>query len=116
MEIENILRIIWLCLMVVVFILMIIYWVRDLKKSNKYWDDMFAHLEVFKTSMAKEHELLKRVQAFDEWLDGYCGIMHTNVSLDNNEFNNGVANAADDIQESFLNHLGEYVDGKESSD
>jgi hypothetical protein len=102
--------------MVVVFILMTIYWVRDLKKSNKYWDDMFAHLEVFKTSMAKEHELLKRVQAFDAWLGEYCGIMHTNASLEDNEFNNGVASAANDIQESFLNYLGEYVDGEESSD
>ena len=116
MEIENILRIIWLCLMVVVFVLMTIYWVRDLKKSKKYWDDMFAHLEVFKTSMKKEHDLLKAVQAFDEWLDTYNAIMHTNAELEEDNFNLGVMHAAEDVQENFLKFLGEYVDGKESDD
>ena len=116
MEIENILRIILLILMIVVFTLMTIYCVRDLKKSNKYWDDMFAHLEVFKASMKKEHDLLKAVQAFDEWLDTYNAIMHTNAELEEDNFNLGVMHAAEDVQENFLKYLGEYVDGKESSD
>ena len=116
MEIENILRIIWLCLMVLVFTIMTIYWVRDLKKSNKYWDEMFAHLEVFKTSMKKEHDLLKKVQAYGEWLDTYHALMRTNFKLENTEFNDGVLSGTRDIEESFLNYLGEYIDGKESSD
>lgn len=116
MEIENILRIIWLCLMVVVFTLMTIYWVRDLKKSDAYWKEMNAHLEVFKTSMKKEHDLLKAVQAYGEWLDTYHALMHTNVKLEDTEFNNGTLTAAADIEGKFLEMMGEYVDGKESSD
>lgn len=116
MEIENILRIIWLCLMVVVFTLMTIYWVRDLKKSDAYWKEMNAHLEVFKTSMKKEHDLLKRVQAYGEWLDTYHALMHTNVKLEDSEFNNGTLTAAGDCLGEFLNTMGEYVDGEESDD
>lgn len=116
MNFGEILDIVWTILAIIAFIGIIIFTIKDIKKSNKYWDDMFAHLEVFKTSMKKEHDLLKKVQAFDAWLGEYCGIMHTNASLEDNEFNNGVANAANDIQESFLKYLGKYVDGKESSD
>ena len=116
MEIENILRIIWLCLMVVVFILMTIYWVRDLKKSNKYWDDMFAHLEVFKASMRKEHDLLKAVQEFGDWLDTFHALMHTNVKFEDTEFNKGILTAAADIEGKFLEIMGEYVDGSNEQD
>lgn len=111
MEIENILRIISLCLMIVMFTLMTIYWIRDLKKSNKYWDDMFAHLEVFKTYMRKEHDLLKKVQEYSEWLDTYHALMRTNVKLEDSEFNRGTLMAAGDIEDEFLRYLGEYVDG-----
>lgn len=111
MEIENILRIVSLCLMIVMFTLMTIYWVRDLKKSNKYWDDMFAHLEVFKTSMKKEHDLLKKVQEYGEWLDTYHALMRTNVKLEDSEFNRGTLMAAGDVEDEFLRCLGEYVDG-----
>lgn len=113
---ENILSIIFAIVLICAVITLTIYTIRDIKNSDRYWKRMEAEVDLFSASLKKEHELLKRVQAFDEWLGGYCGIMHTNASLEDNEFNNGVANAADDIQESFLNHLGEYVDGKESSD
>ena len=113
---ENILSVIFAIVLICAVITLTIYTVIDIRNSNKYWKRMSAEVDLFSASLKKEHELLKRVQAFDEWLGGYCGIMHTNASLDGNEFNNGVANAADDIQEGFLNHLGEYLDGKESSD
>ena len=107
---ENILSVIFTIVLICAVITLTIYTVMDIRNSNKYWKRMSAEVDLFSASLKKEHELLKRVQAFDEWLGGYCGIMHTNASLEDNEFNNGVANAADDIQESFLNHLGEYVD------
>jgi hypothetical protein len=113
---ENILSVIFAIVLICAVITLTIYTVMDIRNSNKYWKRMSAEVDLFSASLKKEHDLLKRVQAFDEWLGGYCGIMHTNASLDGNEFNNGVANAADDIQEGFLNYLGEYVDGKESSD
>lgn len=113
---ENILSVIFAIVLICAVITLTVYTVKDIRNSDRYWKRMSAEVDLFSASLKKEHELLKRVQAFDEWLGGYCGIMHTNASLDGNEFNNGVANAADDIQESFLNHLGEYLDGKESSD
>ena len=116
MDWKEILDVIVVILGCCVFIVMIIHFILDIEQSNKYWKHMYARMDLFEASLKKEHELLNKVQAFDEWLDGYCGIMHTNASLEDNEFNNGVANAANDIQESFLNYLGEYVDGKESSD
>jgi sensor domain CHASE-containing protein len=115
MEIENILRIIWLILMVVAFTLMIIYWVRDLKKSDAYWNKLNAELQLMKTTLKKERDLLKGVQAYAEWLDTYHSLMHTNVKLEDSEFNKGILTAAEDVQENFLKFLGEYVDGKESS-
>jgi hypothetical protein len=113
---ENILSVIFAIVLICAVITLTIYTIRDIRNSDRYWKRMSAEVDLFSASLKKEHELLKKVQAFDEWLGGYCGIMHTNASLDGNEFNNGVANAADDIQEGFLNHLGEYLDGKESSD
>lgn len=113
---ENILSVIFTIVLICAVSTLTIYTVMDIRNSDKYWKRMSAEVDLFSASLKKEHELLKRVQAFDEWLGGYCGIMHTNASLEDNEFNNGVANAANDIQESFLNYLGEYVDGKESSD
>ena len=113
---ENILSIVFSIVLICAVVTLTIYTIRDIKNSDRYWKRMEAEVDLFSASLKKEHELLKKVQEFDEWLGGYCGIMHTNASLDDNEFNNGVANAADDIQESFLNYLGEYVDGKESND
>ena len=42
--------------------------------------------------------------------------MHTNFKLEDTEFNKGVLTAAADIEGKFLEIVGEYVDGKESSD
>lgn len=116
MNFGEILDIVWTILAIIAFIGIIIFTIKDIKKSNKYWDDMFTHLEVFKTSMKKEHDLLKAVQAFDEWLDTYNAVMHTNAELEEDNFNLGVMHAAEDVQENFLKFLGEYVDGKESDD
>lgn len=98
------------------FIALTIFSIQDIIEGNKYWKKMKAELELYRNALHKENDILKKVQAFDDWLGDYCGIMHTNASLDNNEFNNGVANASNDIQECFLTYLGEYVDGEESSD
>jgi hypothetical protein len=116
MNFGEILDIVWTILAIIAFIGIIIFTIKDIKKSNKYWDDMFANLEVFKASMKKEHDLLKRVQAYGEWLDTYHSLMHTNVKLEDSEFNNGTLTAAGDCLGEFLNTMGEYVDGKESSD
>lgn len=99
----------------IVFILMIVYWIKDLKKSDKYWEEMNAQLELFKTSMKKEHDLLKRVQAYGEWLDTYHALMHTNVKLEDNEFNNGTLTAAGDCLGEFLNTMEEYIDGNKEN-
>ena len=116
MNFGEILDIVWTILAILAFIGIIIFTIKDIKKSNKYWDDMFAHLEVFKTSMKKEHDLLKKVQAYAEWLDTYHSLMHTNVKLEDNEFNNGTLTAAGDCLGEFLNTIGEYVDGNNEQD
>lgn len=116
MECQQILDIIMVSLASIVFIVMIIQFILDIKASNKYWESMYAHLELMKTSLKKEHDLLKAVQAFDEWLDTYNALMHTNAELEEDNFNLGVMHAAEDVQENFLKYLGEYIDGKESSD
>ena len=116
MDWKEILDVIVVILGCCVFIVMIIHFILDIEQSNKYWKKMKAELELYRNTLHKENDILKKLHAFDDWLGDYCGIMHTNASLDNNEFNNGVANASNDIQECFLNYLGEYVDGEESSD
>lgn len=113
---KEILNIVWVTLACIAFIFMIIQFILDIKASNKYWESMYAHLELMKTSLKKEHDLLKKVQEYGEWLDIYHALMRTNVKLEDTEFNNGVLSGARDIEESFLKYLGEYVDGKESSD
>ena len=116
MNFGEILDIVWTIVAILAFIGIIIFTIKDIKKSNKYWDEMNAQLELLKTSLKKEHELLKAVQAYGEWLDTYHALMHTNVKLEDNEFNQGVLKAAADIEGKFLEIVGEYVDGKESSD
>lgn len=95
---------------IIAFISFIILNIVEIIKSTKYWKTMDAQLQLFKTSMKKEHDLLKRVQSYAEWLDTYHALMRTNVKVENTEFNNGVLSGARDIEESFLNYLGEYVD------
>lgn len=94
----------------------IVFGIIDIIKSNKYWEEMYAHLELMKTSLKKEHDLLKKVQEYSEWLDTFHALMHTNFKLEDTEFNKGTLTAAADIEGKFLELLGEYVDGKESSD
>ena len=116
MNFGEILDIVWTIVAILAFIGIIIFTIKDIKKSNKYWDEMNAQLELLKTSLKKEHDLLKAVQAYGEWLDTYHALMHTNVKLEDNEFNQGVLAAAADIEGKFLEMMREYVDGKESSD
>lgn len=116
MNFGEILDIVWTILAIIAFIGIIIFTIKDIKKSNKYWDEMNAHLELLKTSLKKEHDLLKKTQEFGEWLDTYHALMHTNFKLEDTEFNKGVLTAAADIEGKFLEIVGEYVDGKESSD
>lgn len=116
MDFVETLDIVWTILAIIAFIGIIIFTVKDIKKSNKYWDEMNAHLELLKTSLKKEHDLLKKTQEFGEWLDTYHALMHTNVKLEDNEFNHGTLTAAADIEGKFLEIMGEYVDGEENSD
>lgn len=116
MNFGEILDIVWTIVAILAFIGIIIFTIKDIKKSNKYWDDMNAHLELFKASLKKEHDLLKKTQEFGEWLDTYHALMYTNSKLEDNEFNHGTLTAAADIEGKFLEIVGEYVDGKESSD
>lgn len=116
MEGQQILDIIMVSLASIAFIVMIIHFILDIKASNKYWESMYARMDLFETSLKKEHDLLKKVQAYGEWLDTYHALMHTNVKLEDSEFNNGTLTAAGDCLGEFLNTMGEYVDGKESSD
>lgn len=116
MNFGEILDIVWTIFAIIAFIGIIIFTVKDIKKSNKYWDEMNAHLELLKTSLKKEHDLLKKTQEFNEWLDTFLALMYTNVKLEDTEFNQGVLKATADIEGKFLEIMGEYVDGEESSD
>lgn len=110
MDYKQILEIAILITASLAFIALTVFSIQDIIESNKYWKKMEAQLELYRNALHKENDVLKKLHAFDDWLGDYCGIMHTNAELDDNEFNNGVANAANDIQEFFLNYLGEYVD------
>lgn len=111
MDFKEILELISLILCVIAFICVVIFAITDIIKSNKYWKEMDAHLELFKTSLKKEHDLLKKVQEYGDWLDTHHALMHTNVKFEDNEFNNGALTAAGDCLGEFLNIMGEYVDG-----
>ena len=87
----------------------------DIIKSNKYWKNMKVNLDLMDIALKKEHDLLKKTQEFNEWLDTFLALMYTNTKLEDTEFNQGVLKAAADIEGKFLEIMGEYVDGKESS-
>lgn len=110
MEWKEIVDAVALGLSIIAFICIVIVSVVDIIKSNKYYKEMDAHLELMRTTLMKEHDLLKRVQAYAEWLDTYHALMHTNVKLEDNEFNNGTLTAAGDCLGEFLNTMREYVD------
>lgn len=116
MNFGEILDIVWTICAIIAFIAIVIFTIKDIKKSNKYWDEMNAHLELLKTSLKKEHDLLKGVQEFGDWLDTFHALMHTNVKFEDTEFNQGVLKAAADIEGKFLEIMGEYANGEESSD
>lgn len=116
MDWKEILDVIAVILGCCVFIVMIIHFILDIEQSNKYWKRMYARMDLFEASLKKEHELLKKVQEFDEWLDTHSAIMHTNAELEEDNFYLGVMHCVEDIQDEFLKRFGEYVDGKESDD
>lgn len=100
----------------IAFLALTVFSIQDIIESNKYWKKMEAELELYRNALHKENDILKKVQAYAEWLDTYHALMHTNVKLEDSEFNNGTLTAAGDCLGEFLNTMGEYVDGKESSD
>ena len=116
MDFKEILELVCLILCVIGFICIVIFSIMDIIKSNKYWKSMKANLDLMDVALKKEHDLLKKTQEFGEWLDTYHVLICTNVKLEDTEFNNGVLTAAVDIEGKFLELMGEYVDGKESSD
>lgn len=112
----EILKTITMITIIIGSLLVIIMSIIDIIKSNKYWKHMEAELELFKTSLHKEHDLLKKVQEYGEWLEFYHKTMFTNLELENSEFNDGTLTAAGDCLGEFLNTMEDYFDGEESSD
>ena len=89
MEWKEIVDIVGLGLSIIAFISVVIVSIIDIIKSNRYYKEMDAHFELMRASCMKEHDLLKKVQAYGEWLDTYHALMYTNVKLEDSEFNNG---------------------------
>ena len=116
MDYRQILEIAILITASLAFIALTVFSIQDIIESNKYWKKMKAELELYRNALHKENDILKKVQAYAEWLDTYHALMHTNVKLEDNEFNNGTLTAAGDCLGEFLNTMGEYVDGEKSSD
>lgn len=115
MNFEEILTYVCLVLSIIAFIFIIICNIIDIIKSRTYWKKMDAELELFKAALKKEHDLLKKTQEFGEWLDTFHALMHSNSKFEDTEFNHGTLTAAADIEGKFLEIMGEYVDGEESS-
>ena len=116
MDYKQILEIAIMITTALAFIALTILSIQDIIEGNKYWKKMKAELELYRNVLHKENDILKKVQAYAEWLDTYHALMHTNVKLEDSEFNNGTLTAAGDCLGEFLNTMGEYVDGKESDD
>lgn len=116
MDYKQILEIAIMITTGIAFLALTVFSIQDIIESNKYWKKMEAELELYRNALHKENDILKKVQAYAEWLDTYHALMHTNVKLEDNEFNNGTLTAAGDCLGEFLNTMGEYVDGEKSSD
>jgi len=116
MDFKEILELICLILCGIGFICIVIFSIIDIIKSNKYWKKMEANLDLMDVALKKEHDLLKKTQEFGEWLDTFHALMYSNSKFEDTEFNKGTLTAAADIEGKFLEIMGEYVDGKESSD
>ena len=116
MNMEEILTYACLVLSIIGFICIIIFNVIDIIKSNKYWKKMEANLDLMDVALKKEHDLLKKTQEFGEWLDTFHALMYSNSKFEDTDFNHGTLTAVADIEGKFLEIMGEYVDGKESSD
>ena len=116
MDYKQILEIAIMITTGIAFLALTVFSIQDIIESNKYWKKMEAELKLYRNALHKENDILKKVQAYAEWLDTYHALMHTNVKLEDSEFNNGTLTAAGDCLGEFLNTMGEYVDGKESSD
>ena len=98
------------------FIALTVFSIQDIIESNKYWMKMMAELELYRNTLHKEDDILKKTQEFGEWLDTFHALMYSNSKFEDTEFNKGTLTAAADIEGKFLEIMGEYVDGKESSD
>ena len=98
------------------FIALTIFSIQDIIESNKYWKKMKAELELYRNALHKENDILKKVQEYAEWLDTFHALMYSNSKFEDTDFNHGTLTAAADIEGKFLEIMGEYVDGKESSD
>lgn len=116
MNFEEILELVCLILCVIGFICIVIFSIMDIIKSNKYWKNMKVNLDLMDIALKKEHDLLKKTQEFNEWLDTYHALMYSNSKFEDTDFNHGTLTAAADIEGKFLEIMGEYVDGEESSD
>lgn len=116
MDYKQILEIAILITASLAFIALTIFSIQDIIEGNKYWKKMKAELDLYRNVLHKENDILKKLQAYAEWLDTFHALMYTNTKLEDSEFNNGTLTAAADIEGKFLEIMGEYVDGKESSD
>ena len=116
MNFKEIISTIALIIVSISTMIMIMTCIWDIVKSNRFYKEEKAYLDLMRTTFQKENDLLKKTQEFNEWLDTFLALMYTNVKLEDTEFNQGVLKAAADIEGKFLEIVGEYVDGKESSD
>ena len=107
---KDVLELIVICSCALAFIGIVIFSIYDIVASNKYWKKMRAELDVYKRTLHKEHDLLKRVQTYMDWLHAYTACVHVNTDLEDTEFNRGTKTAAEDIQSKFIETMGEYVD------
>lgn len=116
MELKEFIGIIAMFIAIIGFIIFTVTSIIECSRANKYWKRLEAEIKVYSVALKREHDILKAVQAYGEWLDTFHALMHTNVKMEDNEFNNGTLTAAGDCLGEFLNIMGEFVDGEKSSD
>lgn len=116
MDFNEIISTIALIIVAIGAMIMIMTFIWDIVKSNRLYKEEKAYLNLMRTTFQKENDLLKKTQEFGEWLDTFHALMYSNSKFEDTEFNKGTLTAAADIEGKFLEIMGEYVDGKESSD
>lgn len=90
-------------------IVMIITCIWDIIKSNKFYKEEKACLELMRTTFKKEHDLRHAVVDFGDWLMNEFEKAKTEMGEMNTNYNDGKLTATQDIVGEFLNTLEEYI-------